>query len=150
MDDDKSGKLDHWRDYFRSANSDIFEVIEHAILVAASDCPEQFQMRRDRIAEKLYTCQLNLCSGCDRFELSVPCKEEEEDGINDSFGGEDGCKESKVNSDADDLRELNSQNWVSNYSYDEAEALTDELDKENQLVGEVLRVKEVLTNKDEV
>ena len=147
--DNKSGELDHWRDYFRSANSDIFEVIEHAILVAASDCPEQFQMRRDRIAEKLYTCRLSLCSGCDRLELAVPHKQGE-NGINGSSGGQVGGKESKVNSSTDECRELNSQNWVSNYSYDEAEALTEELEEESQLVKEVLRIKELLSSKDEV
>lgn len=147
--DNKSGELDHWRDYFRSANSDIFEVIEHAILVAASDCTEEFQMRRDRIAEKLYTCRLSLCSGCDRLELAVSLKEEE-NGINGSSGGQVGRKESKVNSSTDECRELNSQNWVSNYSYYEAEALTEELEEESQLVKEVLRIKELLSNKDEV
>lgn len=146
--DNKSGVLDHWRDYFRSANSDIFEVIEHAILVAASDCPEEFQMQRDRIAEKLYTCRLSLCSGCDRFELAVPLKQEE-NGINGNSGGQVGRKESKVNSSTDECRELNSQNWVGNYSYDEAEALTEELEEESLLVKEVLRIKELLSNKDE-
>ncbi|RWR74783.1 putative mediator of RNA polymerase II transcription subunit 26b [Cinnamomum micranthum f. kanehirae] len=146
--DNKSGELDHWRDYFRSTNSDIFEVIEHAILVAASDCPEEFQMRRDRIAEKLYTCRLSLCSGCDRFELAVPLKQEE-NGINGNSGAQVGRKESKVNSSTDECRELNSQNWVSNYSYDEAEALTEELEEESQVVKEVLRIKELLSNKDE-
>uniref|UniRef100_A0A803LT33 TFIIS N-terminal domain-containing protein n=1 Tax=Chenopodium quinoa TaxID=63459 RepID=A0A803LT33_CHEQI len=50
--------LENWRDYFRRANSDIFDIIEHAIMVAASDCPKEFRVRRERIAELLFTCRL--------------------------------------------------------------------------------------------
>ena len=59
----KSWSLDEWRKYFGSANSDIFEIIEHAIIVAASDCPKEFRVRRDGIAERLFSCRLTRCVG---------------------------------------------------------------------------------------
>ena len=69
--------MDNWRKYFRSANSDIFEVIQNAIIIAASDWPQEFRAQRDQIAEKLFTCQLAKCHGCDRMDGHDPPKEKE-------------------------------------------------------------------------
>ncbi|KAK9290582.1 hypothetical protein L1049_008753 [Liquidambar formosana] len=149
----KSGNLDYWRNYFRSANSDIFDIIEHAIIVAASDCPKEFRLQRDRIAERLFSCKLTRCTGCDRVELAVPGGNEDE-GCKSDFDV-DGCefeaggsKESKVNSSRDDQGEMN-MNQLSNFSYGEAEALTDEIEEVGQIVGEVLRIKEIFYNSEE-
>jgi hypothetical protein len=38
---------------------------------------------------------------------------------------------------------------ASNYSFDEAEALTDELEAESQAIAEVLRIKEILRHKED-
>jgi hypothetical protein len=157
----KSGSLENWRNYFRTANSDIFDIIDHAIMVAASDCPKEFRLRRDRIAERLFSCRLTRCSGCDRVELAVPAGEEEENdgddgGCKSSEFDRDGCefeaggsKESKANSSRDDQAEMMNMNQVINYSYGEAEALTDEIEEESQIVEEVLRIKEILYNSEE-
>ncbi|KAA8517918.1 hypothetical protein F0562_015394 [Nyssa sinensis] len=118
----KSGNIDKWRDYFRTANSDIFDIIEHAIIVAASDCPKEFRFRRDRIAETLFSCKLIRCFGCDRIELAVPGDDEDE------------CCKSGFDRD------------VSNYSFGEAEALTVEIEEQSQIIGEVLRIKEIIEN----
>ncbi|XP_015897974.3 probable mediator of RNA polymerase II transcription subunit 26b [Ziziphus jujuba] len=152
----KSGSLDYWRNYFRTANSDIFGIIDHAIMVAASDCPKEFRLRRDRIAERVFSCRLTRCSGCDRVELAVPGDEEEdEDGGCKSGFDRDGAefeagasKESKVNSSRDDQGDMNT-NQVSNYSYGEAEALTDEIEEASQILEEVSRIKEILRNCEE-
>ena len=153
----KSWSLDEWRKYFGSANSDIFEIIEHAIIVAASDCPKEFRVRRDGIAERLFSCRLTRCVGCDRVELAVGAdskkeKHDGDDGDNDKSGferdgvefeGAGASKESKVNGDAN-LGD-------SNYSFGEAEALSDEMEEESQYVAEILRIKDVLLNpEDEV
>ncbi|URE05951.1 hypothetical protein MUK42_20791 [Musa troglodytarum] len=130
-----SGSLDYWRKFFRSANSDIFEVMEHAILVAASDHPQEFRSRRHQIVEKLFAVLLPRCYGCDRVA-------EGEEG--DRSVKRDGEKESKVDSSNDGPEDLN--RIVSNYSYDEAEALTEEIEEESQIVGEVLRIKEIFAN----
>ncbi|KAF4402578.1 probable mediator of RNA polymerase II transcription subunit 26b [Cannabis sativa] len=151
----KSGSLEYWRNYFRTANSDIFDIIDHAIMVAASDCPKEFRLRRDRIAERLFSCRLTRCSGCDHVELAVPGGDEGDDSDDGGFksdfdrnGGEfeaGASKESKVNSTRDDQAEMN-RNQVSNFSYGDAEALTDEIEEESQIVEEVFRIKEILQN----
>ncbi|KAK8477644.1 hypothetical protein V6N13_042828 [Hibiscus sabdariffa] len=121
--------LEQWRDYFRTANSDIFDIIEHAIMVAALDCPKEFRLRREHIAEKLFTCNFSRCSGCD--------------GARETNGENGGSKESNTNSSGDDplLHQIGS-----NYSYGEAEALTDEIEQESMVFGEVLRIKDILIN----
>ncbi|CAL9775649.1 unnamed protein product [Musa acuminata subsp. burmannicoides] len=131
-----SGSVDYWRKFFRSANSDIFEVIEQAILVAASDCPRKFRSRRDQIVEKLFAALLPRCFGCDRVEL----RGAEGDGSMRRLGE----KESKADSSNDGPESLNRA--VSNYTYDEAEALTEEIEEEGQIVGEVMRIKGILGN----
>ncbi|XP_071686462.1 probable mediator of RNA polymerase II transcription subunit 26b isoform X2 [Rutidosis leptorrhynchoides] len=73
-----SVRMDYWREYFRSADANIFEIIEGAIMLAASDCPKEFKARRDTIAQILYTCKLIKCSGCDREELALPVDNNEE------------------------------------------------------------------------
>ncbi|GMI65676.1 hypothetical protein like AT5G05140 [Hibiscus trionum] len=150
----KGWPLEQWRGYFRTANSDIFDIIDHAIMVAALDCPKEFRLRRDRIAEKLFTCKFTRCLGCDRVELVVPEYEDVDDnragGCHTSFKGEadeefeaGGSKESKANSSRDEplMNQI-----ASNYSYGEAEALTDEIEEESMIVGEVFRIKEILHN----
>lgn len=166
-----SGHLDKWRDYFFTANSDIFCIIERAITVAAIDCPKEFKLRRDRIAEMLFTCKVTKCFGCDKLELVVPgagCDgegEQEEEKVKSNSGfdrGTDvgeagGSKESKMNcigidshgdGDAGEM-ERNVNHQVSNYSYGEAEALTDEIEEESQNFGEVMRIKEILENSED-
>ncbi|EXB43778.1 hypothetical protein L484_004632 [Morus notabilis] len=163
----KSGSLDYWRSYFRTANSSIFEIIDHAIMVAASDRPKEFRLRRDRIAEKLFSCRLRKCCGCERVELSVPWDDDDNGGDDDDCDGNDdgdgdsgdrdrsgefeagASKESKANSSRDDDRAEEEMNHVSNFSYLDAEALTDEIEEESQIRGEVLRIKEILQNREE-
>ncbi|KMT15216.1 hypothetical protein BVRB_3g063270 [Beta vulgaris subsp. vulgaris] len=178
------GVLENWRDYFRRANSDIFEIIEHAIMVAASDCPKEFKVRREKIAELLFTCRLTRCLGCERVELAVSEVVDYDDGYEvkgmkikgvDQFNVDDhvhgchgdgdgdvdgGSKGSKVNSttrDGDDYdlgdvgqMEMNvnmmMNNHESNFSYDDAEALTDEIEEAREVVEEVLRIKDIILN----
>ncbi|KAL2226066.1 UNVERIFIED_CONTAM: putative mediator of RNA polymerase II transcription subunit 26b, partial [Sesamum indicum] len=158
-----SMSLDKWREYFRSANSDIFDIIEHAIMVAASDCPYVFKLKRDQIAERLFACKVTKCFGCERIELAVPTGdgvEKSEDKYKSGIeaGGSKDTKESKVNSssrddddDDDDHREVMEMNvnQISNYSYGDVDALTDEIEEESQFFGEVLRIKEILDNNEE-
>lgn len=150
----KSGSsLNYWRNYFRTANSDIFGLIDHAIMVAAVDCPKEFKLRRDRIAERLFSCRLARCLGCEKVELLVPGggdhdDDDDDDDDEDRDGGEveaGGSKQSKVNSSGDDqLGDMN----TSNYSDGLAEALTDEIEEESQIFGEVLRIKEIFQNSE--
>ncbi|KAH6799623.1 hypothetical protein C2S51_036107 [Perilla frutescens var. frutescens] len=154
--------LDKWRDYFSSSNSDIFSIIEHAIMVAASDCPYDFKVKRDRIAEMLFTCKMTKCLGCDRTELSVAFDDclkgidgDDELKTGVEAGGSKDSKESKVNSssrdDDDDhieVTEVNAKYRVRDQDYDDIEALTDEIEEESQFLEEVVRIKEVLDDSE--
>lgn len=150
-----SGSLDSWREYFRRrGDSDIFGIIDHAIMVAATDCPNKFKSRRDKIAELLFSCRVNRCVGCDHLELSVPGDDEANRGTTGNGGGgtavdEDyevagGSKESKANSSRGDNNQI-----VSNYTFDEAEALSDEIEEFSVVSKEVARIKEILLNKED-
>ncbi|KAK4272431.1 hypothetical protein QN277_020992 [Acacia crassicarpa] len=150
----KSGSLEYWRNYFRTANSDIFDIIHHAIMVAVFDCPKEFRSRRDGIAERLFSSRWTRCVGCDRLDLMVSGDDEGDGGCKSGFDPEateleaGASKESKVNSSRDDHEEMN-RKQVSNFSFGEAEALTDEIEEESLMVGEVLRIKEILHNSKE-
>ncbi|KAL6657497.1 hypothetical protein ACP70R_005277 [Stipagrostis hirtigluma subsp. patula] len=49
---------DYWLGFFRGAGDSIFDAIDAAITVAASDHPGALRQRRDGIAERLYTALL--------------------------------------------------------------------------------------------
>ncbi|KZV47566.1 putative mediator of RNA polymerase II transcription subunit 26b-like [Dorcoceras hygrometricum] len=156
---DVSVTLGKWREFFRSSNSNIFNVIEHAIMVAACDYPYDFKLKRDRIAEMLFVSKMTKCFGCDRTELFVAnCDGVENIGGNakSRTGESKDTEESKVdnNSGGDDYDESRREikaNWncVSHCSFGDAEALTDELDEEFKVIEEVLRIKEILDNREE-
>ncbi|CAL5380463.1 unnamed protein product [Camellia sinensis] len=84
-------------------------------------------MRRDRIAVTLFSCKLIRCLGCECVELKVPVEDEDQGLKNGCEFETGGGKESKVNSSRDDQFEMNI-NQVSNYSYGEAKALTDDIE----------------------
>lgn len=173
----KSGvRIDYFREYFRNANANIFEIIEGAIMLAASDCPIEFKIRRDSIAQLLFSCKVIKCSGCDQEKLALPVDNEEHDhnldhnhnhnhddgDNNDDEGVKFKSKLSDVNGncskesskvinssrvDDDENLELNESNHhVSNYSYGDAEALTDEIEQESLTFGEVMRIKDIVDN----
>lgn len=164
--------LDKWRDYFSTANSDIFCIIEHAIMVAVSDCPYDFKLKRDRIAEVLFTCKVTKCLGCNRAELCVgndDCLKgidgdgEFKTGV-EAVGSNKDSKESKMNSssrDEDDEEdeedddnnddhsvETNAKNRVRDHDCDDAEALNDEIEEESQFLEEVFRIKGVIEDRE--
>ncbi|CAK8543052.1 unnamed protein product [Lathyrus sativus] len=139
----KSGSLDQWRSYFRSSSSDIFDIIDHAIVVAAADCPKEFKLRRDGIAERLFSVMLNRCKDCEKVETPVTDNENDEL-CKRGFVRDGGSKESKVNcGEGNGVVEVNP---ISNYTFVDAEALTDMLEAESELLAEVMRIKEVLNS----
>ncbi|XP_028779048.1 probable mediator of RNA polymerase II transcription subunit 26a [Neltuma alba] len=55
--------LEEWRKYFESGNCSIYRIIFNAIRIAALDDPEEFKLRRNKIVERLYSCQFTgLCA----------------------------------------------------------------------------------------
>ncbi|XP_057770439.1 probable mediator of RNA polymerase II transcription subunit 26b isoform X2 [Salvia miltiorrhiza] len=143
--------LDKWRDYFTTANSDIFSIIEHAIMVAASDFPYDFKLKRDRIAERLFTCRMTKCLGCNRAEVCVgydDCLKETGGDGKDSKGNKVSREEEEDGDDHREVMEMNAENRARDQDYDDAEALTDEIEEESQLLEEVARIKEVLDERE--
>ncbi|KAF6150204.1 hypothetical protein GIB67_023159 [Kingdonia uniflora] len=147
--------IDKWRNYFESADGDIFEVIKQAVVVAALDHPKEFKLERDGIAEKLFSCLMTRCHhSCDHEGLSILSGKqvESEERVKSNLVESGVCGGSDVRSGGKVITSSTNDNLtgnhVSNFSYDEAEALTEEIEEENQMVGEVLRIKEILLNRE--
>ncbi|KAI3712287.1 hypothetical protein L1987_70838 [Smallanthus sonchifolius] len=70
---------DDWSNYLRNLKGDIFEMIKRAIMVAASDHPQDIQNRRDMIAQTLFSCDLLKCSGCEKQSVNVGGTETEDE-----------------------------------------------------------------------
>ncbi|XP_039115286.1 probable mediator of RNA polymerase II transcription subunit 26b [Dioscorea cayenensis subsp. rotundata] len=145
-----SSSMDYWRRFFRSANSDIFDVIEKAIMVAASDHSEEFLLRRDGIAVTLFAHRRPETDPTVRVVGEDENEDEDEDEDEEEERSKRGCEDEKERNETSTSGRGEEVNRLpSKYSYDEAEALTDEIEEENQMVGEVLRIKELLENHQE-
>ncbi|XP_074276763.1 putative mediator of RNA polymerase II transcription subunit 26b [Silene latifolia] len=136
--------LDNWRQYFRKPNSDIFDIIEHAIMVAASDFPNEYRVRKLGIAELLFTCRITRCLTCRRVELPLSSDHDVRD-VNVGGNDDDVDVDVDIGGNEGVETELNNNN-NSNINYGDVEALTDLMEQEKQLINEVLRIKDVLYN----
>jgi hypothetical protein len=171
--------LDRWRDFFRGAGAGICDVIENAVLVAAADAPRELLYRRDRIAERLFTVHRRDVAAApppslDSVAASATPFEEDKGSVRrvaedckvDSSSNDD--DDSDSDSDDGRLRRAAASNYGHNYHDDEdehgadeeqdeeqdheaeeLEALTNEIDEESQVVGEVLRIKDILSHKED-
>ena len=152
----ESEGLDHWRSYFKSASSSIFEVIEHGIMVAAKDCPEEFRLKRGKIAEKLYSCQFAGNSGCDCVEVSMKNEDlnvEKREGGGDEreVGGNGDVPKADCGQKTKDDGNVPEHAVIQmrNRNDPKGKAMEDEdheVDEENEILGEVLRIKELITS----
>ncbi|CAH9079288.1 unnamed protein product, partial [Cuscuta epithymum] len=151
---ENSNSIDEWREYFRSANVDIFDIIEHAITVATLDKPNELRLNRARIAEKLFTCETTtLCSTCRNVELVLrPGDSQTMSQTTEltNLAQTDKSKERKINDDRLDMEEFNASNQISNGScYADAEALSDEIEEISKTVNEVSRIKQIIDKHQE-
>ncbi|XP_056171604.1 probable mediator of RNA polymerase II transcription subunit 26b [Syzygium oleosum] len=133
--------LDDWREFFRTTDTDIFEFIDTAITLAALDRPRDFRLQRDRIAEWLFstTTTQSRCPGCDDLPVS---RDRGDDCVRTG-------KESKrIRDNGRVVVEYNGvdMNRESYHDCGGAEAISDEIDEQFQVIGEVLRIKRVLDN----
>ncbi|KAK9267005.1 hypothetical protein L1049_021399 [Liquidambar formosana] len=133
---------DYWRNKFQKVDADIFKIIENGIIVAASDRPKEFRARRDQIAELLFTWRPEKIG-----EKEVDIKFSV-DGSNGETDGAGISKESKVSTTTND-RDKTNHSEVSLYSFDEARALTEEIEKEDKLYQDVMKIKRTLSNSQE-
>lgn len=137
--------IDYWRKFFESGNGDIFEVITQAIKVAVEDCPNEFRSRRDEIAQKLFTCQIPRCLGCDGVEAKRDDGEVVKD-VNDNHQINKGTCSTNVLTPVSDLN----GNQVSCISFNEAEALNDIIEEERLIVQDMYRIKHNLLNSEDL
>lgn len=149
--------MESWRKFFKSSGTDICTLIENAIIVASSDYPQELKARRDRIAQKLFTSTFVRCGECNALNSTGLDSSGEDDGIegavvprcedgqNHTKGSRDESPDSKVTSSTNE----GNKNMTSNYSYYQAEALTEEIEEESQIIREVDRIKGILSNPDE-
>ncbi|KAL3819681.1 hypothetical protein ACJIZ3_005586 [Penstemon smallii] len=124
--------LDKWRKFFRNLNFDIFDIIENGIMVAASDFPIDFKVKRDRIAEMLFTC---------KTQLPLPING---DGVTENGGGDN---DDKYKCGIEGGESKNSKERKCNY--EDAEALTSAIEEASQISEEFLRIKKILDNSEE-
>ncbi|XP_055808233.1 probable mediator of RNA polymerase II transcription subunit 26b [Solanum dulcamara] len=137
-----SGELSKWRDFFGSANSNVFDILEFAVRVAAIDHPKEFKLRRDRITELLYSFR---GFGCDNVENVVPNADKVVANTVDVDGdkGTRKCKNEFVREfKGCDVKERKSGEM----SVTEIEALSDEIEEESRVVKEVLSIKKIIDN----
>lgn len=149
--------MESWKKFFKSSGTDICTLIENAILVASSDYPRELEARRDRIAQRLFTSTFIRCGECNALNSTGLDSSGEDDGIegavvprcedgqNHTKGSRDESPDSKVTSSSNE----GNKNMTSNYSYYQAEALTEEIEEESQIIREVDRIKGILSNPDE-
>ncbi|PHT25914.1 hypothetical protein CQW23_34468 [Capsicum baccatum] len=110
-------KLSKWREYFVSSKTNIFEIIELAIIISAIDHPKEFKLKRDRVAQLLFSCKITRGNGCDKVEFVVPNADKD--------------VPNTVNVDVDDEEE-------------EPENSSDEEEEESRIIKEVLRNKSII------
>ncbi|XP_074557736.1 putative mediator of RNA polymerase II transcription subunit 26b [Curcuma longa] len=131
-----SMSADYWRRFFRSSEADIFEVIEHAILVAASDYPDELRSKRDGIVEMFYTVLLPPSFG---FDFDPVARQ--------GAGAEAEEGRGSVNSKADScIVDLEFSNRAVSNCTDEAAAHTADMEEEDRTLEQVLRIKDILSD----
>lgn len=136
MANNNLNSLDEWKAFFRRVNADIFEVIEGAILVARAECPSELVTRRHEIIDTLY---LGMESNYQRTQTPKGIAEDRESnniGIREETGHNkmviDEPAETNESRTGTKLENLNSDSKL--------------LEEESKIVGEVMRIKGVLTN----
>uniref|UniRef100_A0ACD5WTS3 Uncharacterized protein n=1 Tax=Avena sativa TaxID=4498 RepID=A0ACD5WTS3_AVESA len=134
--------MDYWVGFFRGAGENIFDAIDAAIGVAASDHPAALRARRDAIAERLYTALLVVTSGAPPGAAAAPPA---------------GVPAAEPQAQAQQLQQQllpeGAGSVPSLCSSDRAEAITDDgaprREDDSAVVAEAERIKAVLLNYQE-
>ncbi|XP_020406359.1 probable mediator of RNA polymerase II transcription subunit 26b [Zea mays] len=158
---DDESRLEPWRELFR--DRDIYDVISKAILVAATDSPQEFRRRRDGIVEQIYTAPTvpvpqGRAAGerSGRAALEVSDKGSKvasctvvapaDEGNNSKKKGTAAAHHQHANGNGDsadtDAFGASGMDWL--------QSLAEEMDAETQQIDEVLRIKEILLNHHEL
>jgi hypothetical protein len=156
---DESG-MEPWRELFRGR--DIYDVIGKAILVAATDSPQEFRRRRDGIVEQIYTAptvpipQGRAAAAGERSRRALEVSDkgskvasctvapaEEPEDNNDRKKGIAAAQHANGNGDNADDADYGAagMEWL--------KSLADQMDAETQEINEVLWIKDILLNHHE-
>nr|GFB04629.1 transcription elongation factor, TFIIS/CRSP70 [Tanacetum cinerariifolium]GFB19995.1 transcription elongation factor, TFIIS/CRSP70 [Tanacetum cinerariifolium] len=63
--------MDEWGNYLKNTNEDVFEINKNLIKIAAIDHPNDFQEKRDKLAEEHFTCDLISVSRVNKEDNGV-------------------------------------------------------------------------------
>lgn len=166
---DDESRLDPWRELFR--DRDIYDVISKAILVAATDSPQEFRRRRDGIVEQIYTAPTvpvpqgraaGERSGRAALEVSdkgskvasctvvAPAEEPPDEGNHSKKKGTAAAHgHQHANGNGTDSADADADAFGAS-GMDWLQSLAEEMDAETQQIDEVLRIKEILLNHHEL
>lgn len=124
--------MERWRTYLESSGTDVWTICERAMTLAYIDNPDDFPLHRDRLAQKLYAPE----------KLDLIVSEEQAPSMPMIKVGKPPHKQASNGSGSgDDDPALHSP---SNGNYDEAEALTEEMEEEHFLKRDVFEIKDTL------
>lgn len=121
--------MERWRLFFDAAGVDLWKICELALAIAYRDDPQDFAAKRDSFAQKLFAPEkldFRLC------ELDAPKPIGNREGANSKSVIEDG------------VGSVVECRHAASATYDEAEALTEELEEEILSRRDVLDMKEAL------
>ncbi|KAI5062248.1 hypothetical protein GOP47_0022787 [Adiantum capillus-veneris] len=124
--------MERWRVYLEKSGFDFWTICERALTLAYLDHPEDFPLRRDKLAQKLFAPE----------KLDPDVCEEEAPLITAIKGGGPVHGQTKINYSSDE--EDPTLHSPSNGNYDEAEALTEEMEEETLLKRDVFEIKDTL------
>eukprot|EP00249_Psilotum_nudum_P003542 c16980_g1_i1 orf=1-570(-) len=132
--------MDRWRPFFAKAGADIWTVIEQAIILAATDYPTEFKDKRSEIAETLFARMPHQLRSADT-DATRPSGSVVTYATNL-------VEENEVRDDEEETEHprpaFSGRVDRHHCSYDDAEALTDEMEEESLLMKELYRIKELL------
>lgn len=115
--------MESWRHFFAAAGVDLWIVCERALALAYLNDVEGFPANRDRLAQKLYAPEKLDFQVC---EVCTPQLTGSNGGSRRDIGSVEDCRQ------------------TTDGTYDEADALTEEMDEEILLKRDVLDIKETL------
>eukprot|EP00249_Psilotum_nudum_P020584 c27770_g1_i2 orf=235-1008(-) len=133
--------MERWKQFFQISGLDLWTICERALTLAYIENPNDFPMKRDKLAQKLFAPEkldLNV------WEKVLPTLKKLDPSsldkrvANDCNSEQENLHKVEANCDGDYRLRITSE------SYDEAEALTEEMEDEKLVKRAVISIKEVL------
>ena len=135
--------MEKLRELFESGETDICTLIEEAIAIAASEFPQELMAGRERIAERLFSIGYVRCGECNALTLAGA------DNIKGGVAAQGQHNHAKEKHGIHGERKRAIDNHSHYTCYDEAEAITKEIEEESEIIREVERIKGILLDPQE-